>query len=40
MDEKLAIGKKAKKEQERLKKEDIEEMIMDVYVYVFFSFYL
>ena len=36
MDEKLAIGKKAKKEQERLKKADIEEMIMDVYVHVFF----
>ena len=32
MDEKLAIGKKAKKEQERIKKADIEEMIMDVYV--------
>ncbi|GES75458.1 GCFC-domain-containing protein [Rhizophagus clarus] len=30
MDEKLVIGKKAKKEQERLKKADIEEMIMDV----------
>ncbi|CAB4390606.1 GCFC-domain-containing protein [Rhizophagus irregularis] len=30
MNEKLAIGKKAKKEQERLKKADIEEMIMDV----------
>lgn len=37
MNEKLAIGKKAKKEQERLKKADIEEMIMDVYVYIFFS---
>ncbi|CAI2165371.1 13410_t:CDS:10 [Funneliformis geosporum] len=30
LNEKLAIGKKAKREQERLKKEDIEEMIMDV----------
>jgi len=30
MNEKLAIGKKAKKEQERIKKADIEEMIMDV----------
>jgi hypothetical protein len=38
MDEKLAIGKKAKKEQDRLKKADIEEMIMDVYVYIFFVF--
>ena len=36
MDEKLAIGKKAKKEQERLKKADIKEMIMDVYVYIYF----
>lgn len=40
MNEKLAIGKKAKKEQERLKKADIEEMIMDVYVYIFSFFFL
>lgn len=39
MNEKLAIGKKAKKEQERLKKADIEEMIMDVYVYIFSFFF-
>src|SRR5690348_15724973 len=39
MDEKLAIGKNAKKEQERRKKADIEEMIMDVYVTIKVLFY-
>jgi len=34
LNEKLAIGRKAKKEQDRLKKVDIEELIMDVYVYI------